>query len=62
MIMLFNTINLTRGSKENIVLRAAVSPYDVYVVPNSVDTALFRPNPAARTNEAGAFSYFAESC
>jgi len=41
--------NLIIPGKENTVLRARVPDYQVSVIPNAVDTALFAPNPINRS-------------
>lgn len=35
-------------NKENLALRAAINPSNIYVIPNSVDTSRFIPNPGLR--------------
>ena len=42
-------IAVSHCNKENLVLRARVPPEKIYVIPNSVDTERFRPNPSLRT-------------
>ena len=41
--------NLIDGSKENTVLRAALDPHMVSVIPNAVITDNFRPAPYRMT-------------
>jgi len=36
------------GSKENTVLRSAIDPTKVSVIPNAVDGSVFTPNPSKR--------------
>ncbi|KNC45932.1 GlcNAc transferase [Thecamonas trahens ATCC 50062] len=43
-----HVICVSYTSKENTVLRAQLDPRDVSVIPNAVDTTVFRPNPAAK--------------
>eukprot|EP00761_Pharyngomonas_kirbyi_P009792 gb/GECH01009810.1/.p1 GENE.gb/GECH01009810.1/~~gb/GECH01009810.1/.p1 ORF type:complete len:510 (+),score=78.89 gb/GECH01009810.1/:1-1530(+) len=43
-----HVICVSHTSKENTVLRAAISPHKVHVVPNAVDTTVFRPRPRRR--------------
>ncbi|CAO2816784.1 unnamed protein product [Amaranthus hypochondriacus] len=38
-------ICVSHTSKENTVLRSGISPEKVYVIPNAVDTAMFKPAP-----------------
>ncbi|KAI5062246.1 hypothetical protein GOP47_0022785 [Adiantum capillus-veneris] len=42
------TICVSHTSKENTVLRSGLPPQKVFVIPNAVDTAMFKPNPSAR--------------
>jgi phosphatidylinositol glycan class A protein len=35
-------------NKENLALRAAMSPQSIYVIPNAVDTSRFTPDPSLR--------------
>jgi phosphatidylinositol glycan class A protein len=41
-------ICVSNANKDNLTLRAAVNPLDIYVIPNSVDTTKFTPNPGLR--------------
>jgi phosphatidylinositol glycan class A protein len=41
-------ICVSHTSKENTVLRSGLNPEKVFVIPNAVDTAMFRPDPGAR--------------
>lgn len=41
-------ICVSHTSKENTVLRSGLNPQKVFVIPNAVDTAMFRPDPWAR--------------
>ena len=41
-------ITVSHGNKDNLTLRASVHPKQVYVIPNSVDTTKFTPNPSLR--------------
>jgi phosphatidylinositol N-acetylglucosaminyltransferase subunit A len=43
-----HTIAVSHTNKENLVLRAAISPADVYVIPNAVDASRFIPDPSRR--------------
>ena len=43
-----NCIAVSHTNKENLVLRAAISPADVYVIPNAVDASRFTPDPSCR--------------
>ena len=36
------------GSKENTVLRSAIDPTKVSVIPNAVDGSVFTPDPSKR--------------
>lgn len=38
-------ICVSHTSKENLVLRAGLSPTNVFVIPNAIDTSLFLPDP-----------------
>ena len=38
-------ICVSHTSKENTVLRSGLPPEKVFVIPNAVDTAMFRPAP-----------------
>jgi len=40
-------ICVSHTSKENTVLRSGLNPEKVFVIPNAVDTAMFRPDPEA---------------
>jgi len=46
-----HVICVSHTSKENTVLRAALAPDIVSVIPNAVDTTEFTPNPSARDKE-----------
>lgn len=35
-------------NKENLSLRAAINPRNIYVIPNAVDASRFKPNPGLR--------------
>ncbi|KAH9291473.1 hypothetical protein KI387_043338, partial [Taxus chinensis] len=41
-------ICVSHTSKENTVLRSGLPPNKVFVIPNAVDTAMFKPNPNCR--------------
>lgn len=41
-------ISVSHANKDNLTLRAAVDPRKIYVIPNSVDTQKFTPNPGLR--------------
>jgi phosphatidylinositol glycan class A protein len=41
-------ISVSHTNKENLTLRAAISPEMIYVIPNAVDTTRFTPNPGLR--------------
>jgi phosphatidylinositol glycan class A protein len=41
-------ICVSNANKDNLTLRAAVDPSKIYVIPNSVDTLQFTPNPGLR--------------
>lgn len=41
-------ICVSHTNKENLALRAAISPETIYVIPNAVDTTRFTPNPGLR--------------
>jgi phosphatidylinositol glycan class A protein len=41
-------ISVSHANKDNLTLRAAVDPSKIYVIPNSVDTLQFTPNPGLR--------------
>lgn len=42
-------ICVSHTNKENLALRAAIDPSMIYVIPNSVDTTKFKPNPSLRS-------------
>jgi len=42
-------IAVSHCNKENLTLRGAVPPDKIYVIPNSVDTCKFTPNPSLRS-------------
>jgi phosphatidylinositol N-acetylglucosaminyltransferase subunit A len=42
-------ICVSHTSKENTVLRSGLPPNKVFVIPNAVDTAMFKPNPNCRS-------------
>lgn len=42
-------IAVSNCSKENLTLRARIPPERIYVIPNSVDTYHFTPNPSLRS-------------
>jgi phosphatidylinositol N-acetylglucosaminyltransferase subunit A len=42
------SICVSHANKDNLTLRAALNPMNVYVIPNSVDTTKFTPNPGLR--------------
>ncbi|XP_066281291.1 phosphatidylinositol N-acetylglucosaminyltransferase subunit A-like [Branchiostoma lanceolatum] len=46
-----NVICVSHTSKENTVLRAALAPHKVYVIPNAVDSAVFTPDPSQRRSD-----------
>lgn len=35
-------------NKDNLALRAAIDPLNIYVIPNAVDTTRFQPDPSLR--------------
>ena len=39
-------ITVSHTNKENLTLRASVSPHKIFVIPNAVDTARFKPDPS----------------
>ena len=41
-------ICVSHANKDNLTLRAAINPENVFVIPNSVDTTRFTPNPGLR--------------
>lgn len=41
-------ICVSNTNKENLILRAAIRPEDVYVIPNAVDSSRFTPDPSKR--------------
>lgn len=41
-------ICVSNTNKENLILRAAIRPEDVYVIPNAVDSSRFTPDPTMR--------------
>jgi phosphatidylinositol glycan class A protein len=41
-------ICVSHTNKENLILRAAIRPEDVYVIPNAVDVSRFTPDPSRR--------------
>lgn len=41
-------ICVSHANKDNLTLRAALNPAQIYVIPNSVDTNKFTPNPGLR--------------
>ena len=41
-------ICVSHTNKENLILRAAIRPEDVYVIPNAVDASRFTPDPSRR--------------
>eukprot|EP00744_Colponema_vietnamica_P001682 GILI01002761.1.p1 GENE.GILI01002761.1~~GILI01002761.1.p1 ORF type:complete len:502 (+),score=105.46 GILI01002761.1:128-1507(+) len=43
-----HAICVSHTSKENLVLRASLSPHNVSVIPNAVDATRFTPDPSAR--------------
>jgi phosphatidylinositol N-acetylglucosaminyltransferase subunit A len=43
-----HAICVSNTNKENLILRAAIMPEDVSVIPNAVDTSRFIPDPSAR--------------
>lgn len=45
------TICVSHTSKENTVLRSGLPPQNVFVIPNAVDTAMFKPNPSSRSSD-----------
>lgn len=49
-----HVICVSHTSKENTVLRAALNPHNVSVVPNAVDTTEFTPDPAKRDSKKSA--------
>ncbi|XP_035663691.1 N-acetylglucosaminyl-phosphatidylinositol biosynthetic protein-like [Branchiostoma floridae] len=46
-----HVICVSHTSKENTVLRAALSPHKVYVVPNAVDSTVFTPDPSQQRSD-----------
>ncbi|EER09666.1 N-acetylglucosaminyl-phosphatidylinositol biosynthetic protein, putative [Perkinsus marinus ATCC 50983] len=45
-------ICVSHTNKENLILRAAIRPDDVSVIPNAVDASRFTPNPSPRNDSA----------
>jgi len=45
------------GSKENTVLRSAIDPKRVSVIPNAVDGSVFTPEPSRRARGRGEQTY-----
>ena len=43
-----HAICVSNTNKENLILRAAIRPEDVSVIPNAVDTSRFTPDPSQR--------------
>ena len=41
-------ICVSHANKDNLTLRAAMNPAQIYVIPNSVDVNKFTPNPGLR--------------
>jgi len=41
-------ITVSHANKDNLTLRAALNPTQIYVIPNSVDVNKFTPNPGLR--------------
>lgn len=41
-------ITVSHANKDNLTLRAALNPAQIYVIPNSVDVNKFTPNPGLR--------------
>jgi len=41
-------ICVSHANKDNLMLRAAMHPEKIFVIPNSVDTAKFTPDPTLR--------------
>jgi phosphatidylinositol glycan class A protein len=39
-------ITVSHTGKENLTLRGAISPHNVYVIPNAVDSTKFKPDPS----------------
>jgi phosphatidylinositol glycan class A protein len=39
-------ITVSHTNKENLTLRASISPHIIYVIPNAVDTTRFQPDPS----------------
>jgi phosphatidylinositol glycan class A protein len=48
-----NVICVSNTSKENTVLRAALDPEKVFVIPNAVGSEQFKPDPFAAVREIG---------
>jgi phosphatidylinositol N-acetylglucosaminyltransferase subunit A len=51
-------IRISHFSKENTVLRAALSPRHVSVIPNAVVASQFLPDPTAADPNFSKFAYF----
>lgn len=44
-------ISVSHINKENLALRAAINPSNIYVIPNAVDSTRFRPDQSLRKPE-----------
>lgn len=51
-------ICVSRISKQNTLLRSRLPPERIHVIPNAVDTQLFRPHPSQRPSDKSLFSSF----
>ena len=49
LVLLDAAITVSHANKDNLTLRAGINPGHVYVIPNSVDTSKFTPNPGLRS-------------
>jgi len=56
-ITYFIILTIFTHSKENTVLRASVMPEKVSVIPNALDTVVFRPRKSIETNPDRSKSY-----
>ena len=50
-------MNFSLYSKENTVLRAALQPSIVSVIPNAVDASCFTPDPSKSKTDRGTTKY-----
>ena len=54
-------VSFSQFSKENTVLRAAIKPQMVSVIPNAVDSTVFTPDPTKRTHGRSEILQFTKS-